>query len=317
MGREARPGTGKATPGVGFFGRKPVSDVFTTTWTKLAARVDAALKRFLPDEKTPPGELHRAMRYSVFAGGKRLRPALCLLAGRMVGGRVSALMPAACALEMVHTYSLIHDDLPAMDDDDFRRGKPTSHKVFGEALAILAGDALLTLAFETVSRRTKDDTLAAELTRELSIAAGSDGMVGGQTFDILSEGKSPDAGLVEEIHRRKTAALIRASVRMGALVGGASKRELRDLTRFGEAVGLLFQVTDDLLDELGDDRRMGKRLHKDAERGKQTYPRVHGVEKSRALAEKLAAKAERALKTYGKRAGMLLAVPRFILNRAK
>ena len=286
-------------------------------WKHLVARVDAALDRFLPQEKTPPRELHRAMRYSVFAGGKRLRPVLCLLAGRMVGARVSALLPAACAIEMVHTYSLIHDDLPAMDDDDFRRGKPTSHKVFGEALAILAGDALLTFAFETVSRRTKDGVLAATLTRELSAAAGSDGMVGGQTFDILSEGKEPDANLVEEIHKRKTAALIRASVRMGALVGRASKRELRDLTRFGEAVGLLFQVTDDLLDELGDDRRMGKRVHKDAEQGKQTYPRVHGLDRTREIAEKLAGKAERALAKYPKRADVLREVPRFILSRAR
>ncbi|HUW58732.1 MAG TPA: farnesyl diphosphate synthase [Planctomycetota bacterium] len=290
---------------------------FDRTWKALAARVDAALDRFLPAENASPRELHRAMRYSVFAGGKRLRPVLCLLSGKMMGERVTALLPPACALEMVHTYSLIHDDLPAMDDDDVRRGKPTSHRVFGEALAILSGDALLTLAFETITRRTKDAGLVAALTHELARAAGSDGMVGGQTFDVLSEGKPPDATLVDEIHRRKTAALIRASVRMGAMTGGASKAELRDLTHFGEAVGLLFQITDDLLDETGDDRRMGKRLRKDAEHGKQTYPRVHGVEESRALAEKLAAKATLALKKYGRRAGMLLAVPTFILSRRK
>ena len=298
-------------------GDEAMAVTFDRTLKQLAGRVDTALKRFLPDARTPPRRLHRAMRYSVFAGGKRLRPVLCLLAGKLVGGRVTAILPAACALEMVHTYSLIHDDLPAMDDDDMRRGRATSHKVFGEATAILAGDALLTFAFETISQRTKDAELTTALVAELSRAAGAAGMVGGQTFDILSEGRKPDATLVEEIHRRKTAALIRASVRMGAMAGGASKEDLRRLTRFGEAVGLLFQVTDDLLDETGDDRRMGKRLRKDAERGKQTYPRVHGVEKSRALAQRLAAKATRALETFGGRAGTLRAVPSFILGRRK
>ena len=292
-----------------------MADKLTTVWKRLAARVDAALDRFLPGETTPPEELHRAMRYSVLAGGKRLRPVLCLAAGRMVGGRAGALMPAACAVEMVHTYSLIHDDLPAMDDDDYRRGKPTSHKVFGEALAILAGDALLTLAFETIARRTKDAAVAARLCGELSRGAGTKGMVGGQVFDILGEGKKPDARLVEEIHRRKTAALIRASVRMGAIAGGASERETRDLTRFGEALGLLFQITDDILDEVGDQGKVGKRLHKDAARGKQTYPRVHGIENSRAVAARLAAKAESVVLNYGERAGILREIPRFILER--
>ena len=290
---------------------------FRRTSKTLARRVDAALERFLPDASTPPAKLHRAMRYSVFAGGKRLRPVLCLLAGKTVGGRASVLMPPACALEMVHTYSLIHDDLPAMDDDDFRRGKPTCHRKFGEAAAILAGDALLTLAFGTISRRTKDASVAAKLCAELARAAGSDGMVGGQVFDILSEGKKPRRKLVEEIHRRKTAALIRASVRMGAIAAGASASELRALTRFGEATGLLFQITDDLLDETGDVRKMGKRVRKDAARGKQTYPRVFGIEKTRVIAEETARKAEAALKKLGKRAQMLRNVPRFILARER
>jgi geranylgeranyl diphosphate synthase type II len=286
------------------------------TWKKIAARVDAALERRLPSEETPPAELHRAMRYSVFAGGKRVRPVLCVLAGQMVGGRLSEMLPAACALEMVHTYSLIHDDLPAMDDDDFRRGKLTSHKVFGEAMAILAGDGLLTLAFETIARHTKDASVAARLCEELSRGAGSEGMVGGQVFDILGEQEKPDARLVEEIHRRKTAALIRASTRMGAFAGGAGDAELRELSRFGETLGLLFQITDDLLDELGEEGKMGKRLRKDAGRGKQTYPRVHGLDASVKLAAELAARAESLLEKHGERAKVLRSIPRYILERA-
>ncbi len=284
-------------------------------WPRLAARVDRALDRALPPEKAPPASLHRAMRYSVFAGGKRLRPVLCLMTAGMCGSRASRAMPAACALEMVHTYSLIHDDLPAMDDDDFRRGRPTSHKVFGEALAILAGDALLTCAFETIAKGTKDPRVAGRLCGELAAGAGSAGMVGGQVFDIESEGKRPDARLVEAIHRRKTAALIRAAVRMGAIAGGAGARQLATLTRFGEALGLLFQVTDDILDETGDEAAMGKRLRKDADAGKQTYPRAHGLAAARKLAAKLARRAERALKPLGARAEVLRQVPAFVLQR--
>ncbi|HUU43952.1 MAG TPA: farnesyl diphosphate synthase [Planctomycetota bacterium] len=292
-----------------------MTDGFDTTWKKLARRVDDALGRYLPARTASPRELHRAMRYSVFAGGKRLRPVLCLAAGRLSGGRVSTALPAACALEMVHTYSLIHDDLPAMDDDDFRRGKPTAHRKFGEALAILAGDALLTLAFETITRHTRDRATAARLCEELAVAAGTDGMVGGQVFDLLGEGKRPSRRRVEEIHKRKTAALIRASVRMGAIAARTPARDLRSLTRFGETVGLLFQITDDLLDETGDSRRMGKRVRKDAARGKQTYPRAFGFEKTCAVAKRTARTAEDALKRFGKRATFLREVPHFILTR--
>ena len=283
-------------------------------WSQLSAQVDRALDRALRG-KAWPKSLCRAMRYSVFAGGKRLRPALCLMSARAVGGRASAAVPAACALEMVHTYSLIHDDLPAMDDDDFRRGRPTSHKVFGEALAILAGDALLTLAFETIATGTKDPRVAGRLCGELAAGAGPAGMAGGQVFDIESEGKRPNARLVEEIHKRKTAALIRASVRMGAIAGGATAKELAALARFGEALGLLFQVTDDILDETGDETAMGKRLHKDAEAGKQTYPRAHGIAAARKLAAKLARRAEAALTPLGRRGEALRQVPAFVLNR--
>jgi len=283
-------------------------------WSRLAAQADKALDRALGSRVWPPS-LRKAMRYSVFAGGKRLRPVLCLMAAEAVGGRASAALPAACALEMVHTYSLIHDDLPAMDDDDFRRGRRTSHKVFGEALAILAGDALLTFAFETLAKGTTDKRAAARLCEELAAGAGPAGMAGGQVFDIESEGKKPSARLVEQIHRRKTAALIRAAVRMGAIAGGATRRELAALTRYGEALGLLFQVTDDILDETGDERKMGKRLHKDAEAGKQTYPRAHGLEAARKLAARLARRAEAALKPLGRRADVLRQAPAFVLER--
>ena len=292
-----------------------MSSSLAGNWDRLARAIDAALDAALPPEKSPPKSLHRAMRYSVFAGGKRLRPVLCLMAAEAVGGRASSAMGAACALEMVHTYSLIHDDLPAMDDDDFRRGRPTSHKVFGEALAILAGDALLTYAFETIAKGTKDRRVAGQLCGELASAAGPAGMVGGQVFDIESEGKRPNAKLVEAIHRRKTAALIRAAARMGAIAGGASAKQLAALTRFGEALGLLFQVTDDILDETGDESKMGKRLRKDAAAGKQTYPRVHGLAAARKLAAKLARRAESALKPLGKRAAILQQIPAFVLER--
>jgi geranylgeranyl diphosphate synthase type II len=292
-----------------------MSNTLQTTWRKLATRVEAALDRFVPTATTPPRELHKAMRYSLFAGGKRLRPVLCLMAAKLIGGRIDRAMAPACALEMVHTYSLIHDDLPAMDDDDLRRGKPTLHKVAGEAVAILAGDALLTLAFETIAGRLRDGALAGTLTRELARASGTVGMVGGQVFDMLGEGKKPSAELVEEIHMKKTAALIRASVRMGAMAVGASAAQLRDLTRYGEAVGLLFQITDDLLDEEGEAIRMGKRLRKDAARGKQTYPRAYGIERSRAFAEKLGRRAERAIAKYGNAAKTLSAVPGYVLAR--
>jgi geranylgeranyl diphosphate synthase type II len=203
-----------------------------------------------------------------------------------------------------------------MDDDDLRRGKPTLHRKFDEATAILAGDALLTFAFETLVSRVRDQVLAATLCGELSVAAGPAGMVGGQMFDLLGETRRPDATLVDQIHRRKTAALIRASVRMGALAGGATSTLLRDLTRYGEHLGLLFQVTDDLLDVTGDARKTGKRVGKDAGRGKQTYPAVHGIEESRALAGRLASRAEKLLARYGKRATLLLAVPRYVIERS-
>ncbi|MCI0340393.1 MAG: polyprenyl synthetase family protein [Planctomycetales bacterium] len=258
-------------------------------------KVDAALDRLLPPETSEPAALHKAMRYSVLGGGKRLRPILVRAACAACGGDPDRAMNAACSLEMIHTYSLIHDDLPAMDDDDLRRGRPTCHKVFGEALAILAGDALLTFAFEVLARPVAGEGLALTLVREAAEAAGTLGMVGGQVLDLQSEGGTPTAAAVEAIHRRKTAALIRASVRMGGLLAGTDDRLLGALTRFGESVGLAFQIADDVLDETSDAATLGKATKKDADRGKLTYPRAVGLEASTARARALAAQAVEAI----------------------
>ncbi len=254
-------------------------------------KVDAALEKLLPPETVEPPALHKAMRYSVLGGGKRLRPILVRAACSACGGDPDRAMNAACALEMIHTYSLIHDDLPAMDDDDLRRGRPTCHKAFGEAVAILAGDALLTFAFEVLARPVGGEGLALALVREAAEAAGTLGMVGGQVLDLQSEGGAPTAAAVEAIHRRKTAALIRASVRMGGLVAGGGDRLLGALTRYGDAAGLAFQIADDVLDETSDAQTLGKAAKKDAERGKLTYPRAVGLDASRARARALAAEA--------------------------
>jgi len=259
------------------------------TWlAEQRKRVDATLDELMPPATHEPASIHAAMRYSLFAGGKRLRPILALAAARACGGDPSAVLPAACALEMIHTYSLIHDDLPAMDDDDLRRGQPTCHKQFGEGLAILAGDALLTYAFETLAHPRGGDQLAATLVREIAEAVGTGGMVGGQVADLENEGGTPTAELVESIHRRKTGALILVSVRVGGLVAGADRGELEALTRYGRQAGLAFQIADDILDETSDAATMGKATGKDADAGKLTYPRAVGIEAARAKARALA-----------------------------
>ena len=254
------------------------------------ARVDAALDRLLPREDEEPRTIHRAMRYSVLAGGKRLRPALVLLGARVGGGDDGALLDAAAAVEMIHTYSLIHDDLPAMDDDDLRRGRPSCHRQFGEASAILAGDALHTLAFEILGS-FPDPARAAVLVGEVARACGTRGMVGGQAADLEAEGKPPEVAVVESIHRRKTGALIVASLRIGALGAGAAPAALARLTDFGERLGTAFQIVDDLLDEEGARADIGKTPGKDRQRGKMTYPSAAGMEASRARAAALAAEA--------------------------
>ena len=252
--------------------------------------VDRALERFLPEGGELPASLHGSMRYSVFAGGKRVRPVLLLAACEAVGGEVEPALPAACAMEMIHTYSLIHDDLPAMDDDDFRRGNPTNHKVYGEATAILAGDALLTEAFILLSRSEDAGDASARLRviHEIARAAGSRGMVGGQVVDMESEGKGAiDLAILSYIHTHKTGALIRASVRAGAILGGAKEQGLEALTRYGDAIGLAFQIADDILDVEGTTEQLGKDAGSDQARGKATYPALVGLDASKQRAQEL------------------------------
>lgn len=282
--------------------------------------VDAALERFLPKETELPHSLHKAMRYSVFAGGKRVRPVLMLAACQAVGGNIDGALPAACAMEMVHTYSLIHDDLPAMDDDDFRRGNPTSHKVFGEAIAILAGDALLTEAFKLVSdpRYAGDCEPAGILAvvHEIASCAGSRGMVGGQVVDMESEGdRNIDIATVQYIHTHKTGALIKASVVAGALLGGASGRQLEAITRYGEAAGLAFQIADDILDVVGTTEEIGKDAGSDAARGKATYPAVIGLSAAKEEAGAMMSEALQALELFGAEADPLREIARYIVQR--
>ncbi|NUN50836.1 MAG: polyprenyl synthetase family protein [Candidatus Brocadiae bacterium] len=285
----------------------------TRILTRCSRRVESYLDAVTPRAATAPRSLHAAMRYSLFAGGKRLRPALVLLTCDLAGGKERDALPAAAALEMIHTYSLIHDDLPAMDDDDMRRGKPSCHRKFGEATAILAGDALLTLAFETLSRCPAGSV--AELVRVIAGAAGCAGMVGGQQADLDGEEGRATPALVRFIHRRKTAALLRAAVQAGAICGRADSGTYRTLTQFGENLGLAFQIADDVLDCTASTAQLGKTAGKDAASGKTTYPAVFGLERSRREAARLAARARRALEPFGKRAEPLRAVMTFVVER--
>jgi geranylgeranyl diphosphate synthase type II len=283
-------------------------------------RVERALDRALPPESAWPATIHRAVRYSQFAGGKRIRPLLVLAAGEAVGGAVDDLLPLACAVEMIHTYSLIHDDLPAMDDDDLRRGKPTSHKVFGEAIAILAGDALLTRAFHLLAEvpsgadvalvRRRLDTLAL-----LGEACGTTGLIGGQVDDLESEGKTIAPAALERLHRAKTGALLSACVRGGALLGGASEAELASLGRYASAVGLAFQVVDDVLDATEGDAQLGKTAGKDAAAHKATYVSLHGLAGARRMAADLLAEALSATFPLGPRGEALRGLARLIVER--
>jgi geranylgeranyl diphosphate synthase type II len=284
------------------------------------ARIDTALDRFLPKETELPHSVHKAMRYSVFAGGKRVRPILVLAACQAVGGDSERAIPAACAMEMIHTYSLIHDDLPAMDDDDFRRGNPTNHKVFGEAIAILAGDALLTEAFKLISdpRFTggcESSGLLAVI-HEIATCAGSYGMVGGQVIDMESEGRHDiDLATVQYIHTHKTGALIKASVVAGALLAGAEGGHLTAITRYGEAAGLAFQIADDILDIEGTTEEIGKDAGSDQARGKATYPAVMGLAAAREEAQSMMDEALRALEILGVEAEPLREIARYIVQR--
>src|SRR5512145_874587 len=283
------------------------------------ARVDRALDAYLPAEDTLPPRLHQAMRYSVFAGGKRLRPVLIIAACEAVGGDPERVLPAACAMEMIHTYSLIHDDLPAMDDDDFRRGRPTNHKVFGEANAILAGDALLTEAFRLLAdpeaNRDIDPAVTLKVIEIIARCAGSQGMVGGQVVDMESEGQAIDFATLQYIHTRKTGALFLASIQVGGWLGGGSDVQVAALTRFGETAGLAFQIADDILDIVGDQQELGKDVGSDQARGKATYPALLGLSEARRRADELRDLAIAALEPLGKDAEPLRAIARYIVDR--
>jgi geranylgeranyl diphosphate synthase type II len=281
-------------------------------------QVEAALDRCLPGEDEPPASVHRAMRYSVMAGGKRLRPILVIAGAEAVGGHAERVMPTACALELIHTYSLIHDDLPAMDDDDYRRGRPTNHKVFGEAVAILAGDALLTLAFglmATNAERATDARIVCEVIADVAAAAGTRGMVGGQVVDIESEGRAVTPETLEFIHRHKTAALIQASLRAGARLAGAEPAALAAVSDAGAALGLAFQIVDDILDVEGSLEELGKTAGSDQRKQKATYPALHGLAASRQRAQALIREAKVALAPLGPAAEPLRALADFIYER--
>jgi geranylgeranyl diphosphate synthase, type II len=278
--------------------------------------VDAALDRLLPPEQARPSIIHRAMRYSVFAGGKRVRPVLSIESSRIFSSDLAAVLPVACALEFIHTYSLIHDDLPALDNDDLRRGQPTCHKQFGEAMAILAGDGLLTLAFEALSRAPLADSRRVAVIAEIATAAGTrDGMVGGQVADLEAGGKAVTAEALEYIHCSKTAALIRAAVVSGAIAGGANETDLQRLRSFGGLIGWAFQVTDDILDVEESSAALGKTAGKDQAQQKATYPALFGIDKSREFARDLATRAIAELEVFGARAKNLRDVGEFLVLR--
>ena len=280
--------------------------------------VDTYLDLVVPADTCPPETLHKAMRYSLFAGGKRVRPILAIAAFEAIGGSSPAILPCAASLELVHTYSLIHDDLPAMDNDDYRRGKLTNHKVFGEAMAILAGDALLTMAFDLISRNSinsLDAPAQIRVVQELAGGAGDAGMVAGQVADIEAEGKDIDLATLEGVHRWKTGKLIRAAVRIGGILAGASPTALNDLTGYAEDIGLAFQIADDVLNVIGSREELGKDPNTDASRGKKTYPAFFGVEGAQKLAEDRVESAIRHLQRFDSKADSLRDLARYITTR--
>ncbi|OLA98012.1 MAG: farnesyl-diphosphate synthase [Verrucomicrobia bacterium 13_2_20CM_55_10] len=288
--------------------------------TYLIARqklIDRALDRYLPRANTKPVTLHKAMRYSLFAGGKRLRPILCLAAAEACRGNIDDALPLACALECIHTYSLVHDDLPSMDNDDFRRGRPTCHKVFGDGIAVLAGDALLTVAFEIVSKAKP--TLSYDIStllREIAVAAGSQKLIAGQVADLEAEGKKVKRDQLQFIHENKTAAILRSSVRLGAMSANADARKLSAITRFGQRLGLAFQIIDDILDVTQTSEILGKSAGKDVVARKATYPAVIGLEKSRDEARRLTRQAHNALSVFSSSdAEPLHALANYLLER--
>lgn len=285
------------------------------------AVVDGALKALFPDPRGPAAEVIEAMAYSLFAGGKRLRPILCIAGDEAVGGRGVSVLSVACALELIHTYSLIHDDLPVMDNDDLRRGKPTNHKVFGEAVALLAGDGLLTEAFRLMSgadlKEGGDPLSLLRVIRLVATAAGYDGMVGGQVVDIRSEGRQVEAATLDFIHTHKTGALIAASVTSGAILGGGREEEVEAIARYGRHIGLAFQVTDDILDVEGDREKLGKGVGGDARKQKITYPSVIGLSSSKETQRALVEQAIEALGRFDEKAAPLREIAVYMIERKK
>src|SRR5580704_18092435 len=278
--------------------------------------VETELDRLVPPETTHPETIHRAMRYSLFAGGKRIRPILCMEAAYTAGEDADGVAAASCSLELIHTYSLIHDDLPALDNDDYRRGKLTNHKVFGDAMAILAGDSLLTLAFQVLAQLDAPDRRKTRMIAELATASGTvGGMIGGQVADIEGEGKPPNAQLLETIHRAKTGALLRASLRLGAIHAGASDEQYAALSCYGEHLGLAFQIVDDILDVEESSEALGKTAGKDAQQQKITFPAVYGIDQSRRMAAVECKRAHQTLAPFGDRASRLHELADMIVQR--
>ncbi|MDI6785939.1 MAG: polyprenyl synthetase family protein [bacterium] len=282
--------------------------------------VEEALEKYLSPTTTYPPIIHKAMRYSTFAGGKRIRPILAISACEAVGGNTQDVIPFAAALELIHTYSLIHDDLPSIDNDDYRRGKLTCHKKFGEAIAILSGDALLTLAFEIMSKQgiteKTNSSLVLRVIYEIAFAIGTSGMIGGQVVDIISENKSTDAPTLQYIHTHKTGNLICTSLRIGAILGGSSQNQLRLLTQYGEYIGLVFQIIDDILDIEGNKEVMGKSSQSDISKNKLTYPSVYGLEESKEWAKQLHQEALTSLESFDHQADPLREIAKFIVQRS-
>ena len=283
-------------------------------WIKRTLAIfEKSLRSAVPPARTKPATIHRAMRYSLLSGGKRLRPLLCCAASEACGGTIRDALPAACAVEMIHAYSLIHDDLPCMDDDDLRRGKPTSHVVFGEGIAVLAGDALLTAAFGVIAGA--NPRMASGLVTELSHAAGSRGLIAGQVADLEAEGRKPSEPALYFIHAAKTGMLLRAALKLGGMSGGGTRAQIAALDRFGFALGLAFQIQDDILDATQSAKKLGKTAGKDAAAGKMTFPALYGLERSRELAARWTDEAVAALRTFGAKGRILSALAGIILKR--
>jgi geranylgeranyl diphosphate synthase, type II len=286
--------------------------------SEMRTSVDAYLDRLLPAESEAPSVIHKAMRHSIFAGGKRIRPILACASGTSIAGNDDLLLHLGAAIEMMHTYSLIHDDLPALDNDDLRRGVPTCHKVFGEAMAILAGDALMTLCYQVLSSLPKaSDAAKVAIIREISCATGTvNGMIGGQVVDLESEGKPFTAEHLEYIHNAKTGALLRACVRCGALAADANESQLESMTQFGRKIGLVFQIVDDILDVTSSSEMLGKTVGKDEKVKKATYPALYGIEASRQKAKELTAAALEDIQSFGKEADLLRELARYMVGRS-